>query len=228
MKRVVLAVLPLLVGCAGAPPVPVEQMVQEWAAFMNRDHLLVPGDVLTISAFQQPELTQEVTVSAEGSVSLTRLANPVRAAGRPVAEFRAAVESSYAELLPSVEVSVNLKKPNVKSVFVAGEVNRPGAVPWSSQLTITMAVAAAGGFQITAKDSDVLLVRPVADGSPRTVRVNVWGVLKSREPDVPLLPGDVVWAQTSGIADVGNWVELWIRRLLPFQVAGPAIPIGNQ
>ena len=219
MKKLVPTVaLLLLAGCGSAPPVNVGKMVQEWSMFMNRDHLLVPGDVLTITAFQMPELTQVVTVSPEGTVSLKRLKKSIRAVDRPVAEFRAEVQRSYADVMPTVEVSINLTKPNLKSVFVSGRVRRPGPVPWSSSLTIAQAVSAAGGFAITAKPTDVLLMRPGSGSSgpsPRSIRINVQAILFGHQADVPLLPGDVVWAQTSAIADVGDWVELYIRRLLP-------------
>ena len=42
-----------------------------------------------------------------------------------------------------------------------------------------------------------------------------------------LLPGDVVYAQTSTIADLGNLVELYVRRLLPFSLGGPALGTIN-
>lgn len=216
----VVALAVLLAGCA-APRFPVAKMVEEWAEYMNRDHVLVPGDILTITAFQEPDLTQEVVVSPEGTVNLKRLAQPVRAVDRKVSDFRADAQRAYAEVLPTVEVSVNLKTPLLKSVYVGGRVRRPIAVPWHSNLTITQAISAAGSFLITAKPSDVLVVRPerkANNGSephPRSIRVNVTNILYGEEPDFILLPGDVVWCQTSGIADVGDWVELYIRRLLP-------------
>ncbi len=224
-----LAALLALASCSVAPPFPVETMVQEWAAYMNSDHVLVPGDQLTISAFDNESLTQEVTVSPSGVVTLRRLPGSLRAAGRTVSEFRGAVEQAYEEILTGVELSINLTNPNPATVFVAGEVYNPGPVPWTSSLTIAQAVSAAGGFQITAKPTDVLVVRKEpASGAPRTVRVNVDAILYGKSPDFPVLPGDVVWCQTSGIADAGNWVELYIRRLLPIGVTGAAIPIeGN-
>ena len=42
-----------------------------------------------------------------------------------------------------------------------------------------------------------------------------------------LAPGDVVYAQTSTVADIGNLVELYIRRMLPFQLGGPALGTVN-
>jgi len=88
---------------------------------------------------------------------------------------------------------------------------------------MTQAIAAAGSFIHTVKHSDIRVLRIHPDGSQRTFRVNMDAVLLDQQPDFLLLPGDVVYAQTSGIADAGNWVDLWIRRLLPFSIGGPAI-----
>lgn len=229
MRRLALATsLLALASCSSAPPFDAIAVVKEWAEFMNRDHMLIPGDELTITVGDVTNLTQTVVVSAEGTVSLRQLPDSVRAVGRTVRQFREAAQEAYRKVNLEDIVSVNLTKPSTHSIYVAGEVRDPGALPWTSSMTMAKAVAAAGGFQITAKDTDVFLVRPEPQtGRQRMVRVNVWAILEGEQPDFPLLPGDVVWAQTSGIADVGNWVELYIRRLLPFQVNGFAVGSNN-
>jgi protein involved in polysaccharide export with SLBB domain len=94
-------------------------------------------------------------------------------------------------------------------------------------LTMTQAIASAGSFQITVKHSDIRILRINPDGTQRTFRVNMSRVLLDEWPDFLLLPGDVVYAQTSAVADVGNLVELYVRRMLPFQLGGPALGTVN-
>ena len=120
-----------------------------------------------------------------------------------------------------------LTEASAQSVYVCGEVNRPGPVPFVPGLTMTQSIAAAGSFQITVKHSDVRILRINADGTQRTFRVNMNAVLLDEWPDFLLLPGDVVYAQTSTVADIGNLVELYIRRMLPFQLGGPALGTVN-
>lgn len=228
MRRILLPILLLLPACTTAPPIDSGKMFSEWEGFMNQDHILVPGDALTISAFQLPELTQQVVVSPEGTVTLMRIPQPVRAVGRRVSEFRKACEEAYSQIMPSAEISVNLTQPNVKSVYVAGEVRTAGPVPWHAHLSVARAVSAAGGYLITAKDSDIFVVRPDPQTrQPRSIRVNLDKILHGEEVDFPLLPNDIVWVQTSTVADIGNLVELYIRRMLPFQIAGPAIDFNG-
>jgi len=73
----------------------------------------------------------------------------------------------------------------------------------------------------------VRVLRNSGKGTDKTYRVNAEQILFEASPDFLVLPGDVVFCQTSGIADAGNWVELYIRRLLPFQIGGLAVPTGR-
>ena len=77
-------------------------------------------------------------------------------------------------------------------VFVSGEVNRPGSVPWRDDLTVSQAIAEAGGARPTANLRRVTVLR---DGEPR--RVNVRRVLRGRAPDPPLVAGDQVFVPES-------------------------------
>lgn len=215
-------------ACSSAPPFDAAAMVRDWAQYMQKDYVLRPGDRLAISVYQQPDLTQETVVAPNGSVSLRRIPDPLPAAGVTVGSFRTLVQQRYAEVpVEHAEVSVSLVEASAKSVYVAGEVQKPGVVPYVTGMTLSQALAAAGGFLITADDDDVRVLRNQPMAGPHTYRVNVEQTLYESGPDFLLLPGDVVFAQTSGIADVGNWVELYIRRVLPFQITGFSVPTGG-
>ena len=213
-------------GCSSAPPFDAAKMIVEWESYMNQDHILVPGDQITIvyPGVGAAEVPQQTVVSAEGTVSIPRIPQPIKAIGRKLSEFRRVVQESLTEANAGLEVLIYLTKPLEKSIYVGGEVRVPSAVPWHSHMTVSRAIAAAGSFLITAKDTDVFVVRPdPGTRAPRSIRINVDDIIHGKMVDFPLLPGDVVWAQTSSIADVGNWVELYIRRLLPFGLSGPAV-----
>lgn len=70
-------------------------------------------------------------------------------------------------------------------VYVSGQVEEPGEVPYSEGLTVTRALAKAGGPKPTARLSDAYILR---DGSRIPIRLRA--ILKGREPDVELEPGD--------------------------------------
>ena len=228
----------LLAGCFAAPPFDAKAIATEWASYMQRDYVLRPGDRLSVrvegvegiaAAATDPRGNlQEVVVSPTGTIDLRQLPSPLQVGGKSVGSMRTQIVEAYKQLkFTEPRVSVSLTEAAAQSVYVCGEVFRPGPVPYTPGLTMTMAIAAAGSFNITVKHSDIRILRINQDGTQRTTRVNMEAVLLDQQPDFLLLPGDVVYAQTSGIADAGNWVELWIRRLLPFELSSPGPTTGN-
>ena len=227
-RRLVLPVLALLscsIGCASAPPFDAAAMVQEWAAFMQRDYVLRPGDSINVTAYGNPQfevLAQQVIVSPNGTVSLIRLPRELRAEGLSISGFRQVVQQAYSEVFINIEINVNLVEAALSTVYVAGEVQDPGPVPYVPGMTLSQVIAYTGGLAITAKDSDVRVLRNNSPGLPYTYRVNVSEILYQEGLDFLVLPGDVVFCQTSAIADAGIFIQLWIRNLLPFNIGGAA------
>ncbi|MFO1031635.1 MAG: polysaccharide biosynthesis/export family protein [Planctomycetota bacterium] len=222
-------------ACSSAPPFDAKAVATEWAAFMQRDYVLRAGDRLSIrvdtgsnarptaSGSETPDNVQEVVVSPTGTIDLRRLPAPLSVSGRSVGAVRTMVLDAYKSEFNEPTISVTLTEASAQSVYVCGEVSRPGPVAYVPGLTMTQAIASAGSFLITIKHSDVRILRINPDGTQRTFRVNMNAVLLDEWPDFLLLPGDVVYAQSSSIADVGFWIDLHIRRLLPFAIGGPAL-----
>lgn len=237
LSRSFVALFPvfLAAACTSAPPFDAKAVATEWAGYMQRDYVLRAGDRLAVRVDQLSTIegdtrdtTQEVVVSPTGSIDLRRLPGPLPVAGKSVGAVRTLVLEAYkAALLSDPSVSVSLTEAAVQSIYVCGEVFRPGPVPYTPGLTMTQAIAAAGSFNFTVKHSDIRILRINPNGTQRTFRVNMDAVLLDQSPDFLLLPGDVVYAQTSTIADLGNLVELYVRRLLPFSLGGPALGTIN-
>jgi len=225
-----------LAACSAAPPFDAKAVAMEWAAYMQRDYVVRPGDQLSVrvdlvtSSAQEGEQRdniQTVIVSPTGTIDLRRLPGPLQVSGKSVGEVRTLVLEAYKREFTEVRIGVQLTEAAAQSIYVCGEVRNAGAIAYVPGMTMTMAIAQAGSFDITIKHSDVRILRVNPDGTQRTFRVNMEAVLLDEQPDFLLLPGDVVYAQTSTIADIGNWVELYIRRMLPFQIGGPAFGTGN-
>ncbi len=211
-------------GCASAPPFDAKAIVQEWVSYMDRDYVIRPGDKLNVSVYQAEDLQQEVVVSPTGTVNLLRIAKPLNAKGKSIGGFRREVQAAYAEVLQNAEVTVSLAEASENTLYITGEVKRPGPIPYAPGMTLAQGVAAVGGLDIRAKWSDVRILRYYGKSATRTHRVNMSSILLDGGPDFMLLPGDVVYCQTSTIADLDDIVELYIRRLLPIQITGASVP----
>ncbi len=221
-----LMLAPLIAACTSAPPFDARAVVKEWSAYIQQDYALNPGDTLIVTV-HPVELTQlqpqEILIPPTGQVNLARIPKELRAIGKTVRAFREEIKNAYAEVfVGNIQIQVSLLSTAVSSVYVAGEVRAPGPKAYVNGMTLSQAVAAAGGTKITAKISDVRLLRNKPGEKPRTFRINLDEILYDSQPDFMVLPGDVVFCQTSGIADAGNWVELYIRRLLPINLNSAA------
>lgn len=200
-------------------------MVREWASYMEKDYVLRPGDKIMVDVYPSEDLQQEAIVSPRGTVNLQRLPEALRAAGKSIGSFRRIVQQAYGKVLQDAEVSVSLSEATVNAVYVTGEVQRPGPTPCAPGMTLAQVIASAGGFDIRAKSSDVRILRYYGKADQvRTHRVNMNEIMLNGGADFMVLPGDVVYCQTSTIADLNDIVTLYIRRLLPIQIQGAAVP----
>ncbi|MFZ5475784.1 MAG: SLBB domain-containing protein [Myxococcota bacterium] len=82
--------------------------------------------------------------------------------------------------------------PPMESVFVDGQVEKPGAIAFRDGMTLMQAIAQAGSMKSTALKSGVYIMR----GSEK-LPVNLKKVLKGEEADVKLLPSDRIYVPES-------------------------------
>lgn len=146
--------------------------------------LLRPGDSLGISLQGIPDPSQhEVQIDDEGIISLPFIGG-LRAARLTSSELSALIRKTYVErdFYRTIDVSVSVTE---RFVYVGGEVQRPGRIEWTPDLTMTKAIQAAGGFTLYAKETAISVVR---DQSAYTLDARL--AQKSPAEDPKLLPGD--------------------------------------
>jgi len=147
---------------------------------------LRPGDTMTVSLLGIPEpITSNVQIDEQGLIRLQYI-GAVTAAGLNTAELSQSIRDTYIakNFYTALDVSVNVTE---RYVYIGGEVQRPGRIPWSPDLTLAKAVQSAGGFTLYAKENRVTLTR---DRQAYDFDVK----LAQRRPDEdPLLfPGDSI------------------------------------
>lgn len=147
---------------------------------------LRPGDALTVTLSGIPDpSTNTVQIDEQGLISL-QFIGVVPAAGLNTGELANAIRTAYIErkFYTSISVSVTVTE---RYVYIGGEVQRPGRIPWSPDLTLAKAVQSAGGFTLYAKEGKITLTR-----DRRAYDFDVR--LAQREPleDPLLFPGDSI------------------------------------
>ncbi|WP_294395433.1 polysaccharide biosynthesis/export family protein [uncultured Sphingomonas sp.] len=139
------------------------------------------GDKLRITIFNEPSLSGDYAVTAEGNVSFP-LIGEIAAKGRTLSEVRETLRKRLGNgYLNDPRVAV--EPVNYRPYYILGEVNKPGGYPYSSGLKLEQAVAAAGGYTYRANRGTAFLRR--ADDA-REKRV------KLRQQLIHVLPGDTI------------------------------------
>jgi polysaccharide export outer membrane protein len=140
-----------------------------YAVDTGLEYKLGPGDKLRVTVFGEDNLSGEFTVSNNGGVALP-LVGEVRAGGLTPVLFQQEVQTKLAAngMVRSPKVSVDVL--TYRPFYILGEINKPGQYPYAIGMTVTKAVATAGGFTYRANDRVVYLTR---EGSVREVPVSV-------------------------------------------------------
>ena len=86
----------------------------------------------------------------------------------------------------------------VEQIYVVGNVARPSSFPLRARITLSQAIAMAGGALPDSQTDRVVILRQKADGvSKDEIVVNLKAITKRRAPDVVLQPNDIVEMPTA-------------------------------
>jgi protein involved in polysaccharide export with SLBB domain len=144
------------------------------------NYKLGAADQIRVLVYNEPNLSGEFVVNADGNLSLP-LIGDVAAAGRTTGEIRKDIEDKLANgYLKSPQVSIDVLV--FRPYFILGEVNKPGDYPYTPGLTVLKAVATANGFTYRADEKHVYLKHP---GQASETKYPITS-------DLPLGPGDTI------------------------------------
>jgi polysaccharide export outer membrane protein len=186
----------------------------------NPRYQLRTGDTFDIDFELSPEFNQSLAVQPDGFVTLKGIGS-IHVEGQTVPELTQTIKAAYAKTLHNPVVAISLKDFEKPYFVASGQVAKPGKYDLRSSLTVTQAVAIAGGFNDKAKHSQVVLFRPVPGGGYEAKLLNVKKLLASRNlsEDLHLQPGDMIYVPQSAFSR--------IRPFLPTSNVGVYVPPGT-
>jgi polysaccharide export outer membrane protein len=178
-----------------------EQMSEEEAAinpYYNNffsTYRLGPEDVVSIEVFNHPRYDRKgITVPPSGRISLQLVPGGVFVNGKTPEEVARLIEKQYDEYLIDPQVTVTLEKAASYRYSILGDVLQPGVRLMNRRLTVTEAIAEAGGVLTTGDRSKVTVLRRHTDGQMEPVVINVSAIYKGKAADnFYLAPGDQVF-----------------------------------
>jgi polysaccharide biosynthesis/export protein len=167
---------------------------------------LKPGDVISISVYQDPKLDRQVIIGPTGFISFP-LAGQIRASGLTPAQLEDVIKARLKDKFteePDVTVSLGAEKPLEEDlkprIFVTGEVLRPGYFVIRMKTTVLQAISLAGGFGPYAAKRRIQVRRQI-NGTEVMYLFDYVDFHKGRnvEDNIDLQPGDVVIIPERGI-----------------------------
>ena len=165
------------------------------------------GDSFDVNFELSPEFNQTVTVQPDGFITL-RGVGDVKVAGQTVPELTQTLKTAYGKILNEPQIVVMLKDFE-KPYFIAdGQVGHPGKYDLRGDVTVTEAVAMAGGFTEASKHSQVLLFRRVSDDWLEAKVINVKKMLKegNLHEDMHLHPGDMIVVPKNTLSKIQRYI----------------------
>jgi len=163
----------------------------------STDYRISQEDVLQISVFQVNDLNSAVQVSQDGNVTLP-LIGKVQVAGRTTSEAEQIIAGKLRQrYLQSPQVSVSVKIYG-KKITVSGAVGGPRVLPDDGGITLSQAIAAAGGVAEIGNSERVHVARS-KDQHVQDDVYNLDEVQAGKVSDPLLHGGDIVVVERSGV-----------------------------
>lgn len=144
------------------------------------DYVIGPQDVISITVWEQADLTGKFAVEADGTFTFP-LIGRVKAGGLTLKQLEAEVIRRLKDgFFINPQVTVAIEQYRSQRIFVMGEVRTPGPQSLTGEMTLVAALASAGSTLPTAGD-EAIVVRPPegsavavpVDGDPSTTSIAV-------------------------------------------------------
>jgi polysaccharide export outer membrane protein len=188
-------------GPAAAADVPTPSPVSQTAAAApssasagspteTQPYQLAPGDRIEMKMFQQPDMTTNDRLGADGQITLP-LIGRVRLAGMTEEQAKAHVTRLYEkDYFVHPQVTLSVTERGKWKFTVSGQVARPGTYEASNgeKIDLVEAISRAGDFNGKSKKTDVQVIRK--DQPP--ISKNVEDLMRGKEPPFEILPGDQI------------------------------------
>jgi len=203
-------------GASAAPAAKSDLQFQE----RNPRYTIRTGDSFDVNFELSPEFNQNVTVQPDGYATLKSVGD-IYVAGQTVPQLTETLRQAYGKILNDPPISVILKDFE-KPYFVAdGQLLHPGKYDLRGDVTLTEAIAMAGGFNENAKHSQVLLFRRVNNEWLEAKLINVKKMQKegNLHEDPLLRPGDMLFVPKNTISK--------FQRFLPNSSFGAFVPLSK-
>lgn len=190
------AVLALVLAAACSSSLPKYDYAKEPDP-RNKELVLGVGDLIAINVWENNNLNTEATIRPDGTITMP-LIGDLKAAGETPSSLKGRIKSRLGDFvkLQGTEITVAVKTWRSYRFTIQGEVTRAGVFTSDQFVTVSDALALAGGLSRFAKRSELtLLRRDPKSGVLRRIPLDFEALASGQRPDMNIyvLPGDTIW-----------------------------------
>jgi len=155
---------------------------------------LGPEDVISVTVFGQDRYSKQgIKIPPSGRISLALIPDGIFVNGKTVDQVAELIKKRYDEYIIDPQVSVSLDQAGSYRYSVVGDVGQPGIRLMTRRLSVSEAIAEAGGVLQTGDRKKIVVLRKQANGSLAQIPVNLSAIYRGQAPDsIYLVPGDQV------------------------------------
>lgn len=162
------------------------------SAFSQDEYQLNPGDRMNIAVWKEPELTRDVVILPDGTITFP-LVGVLKVSGLTINEVLERITVELTKVMADPAVTVTLNQVAGNSVYVIGKVNIPGEVKMDRPIDIMKALSLAGGLSTYANKSEIKVIRR-ENGKQKVIEFDYDRILegKSLSSNILMQSGDIL------------------------------------
>lgn len=193
------------------------------SATAQQEYVIGEGDLLRISVYDNPDLTTEARVSADGKITVA-LIGEVIVSDKAVSEAERTIAKMLSEgYIVKPQVTIFITEYKSKKVTVLGEVGKPGIVVLRGASTLMEVLSDAGGITLNAGDAIVITRKLISQATATVPEKNVRDAVKNEisvvvdtkrlfedgdvTANVPVMAGDSIYVPKAAFVYVNGEVK---------------------
>ena len=185
----------------------------------RKNYVMGIGDRLDVNFFFHSELTtNDLLVRPDGRITLPYMGD-VLAAGYTPMQLDTLITKEFSSILKDPNISVIVRQTREPRVYVTGLVDRPGEYTFKEYLSLTQALALAGGFTRGAHTEQVVVLRRQSLDRVVGVQIDAQAIFdgKRLQDDIPLRNMDVVYVPKTTLQSAAEVMDAVGDITLPFR-----------
>ena len=168
------------------------------SAFAAQD--IRPGDLLGVTVYQNPDLTKEIEVSENGTITFP-LVGEVSVSGNTPLAAADIIEKKLVQggFVRQPQVIVTIIESRARTVSIFGQVRSPGKYQIEIGATTVVDFLTVAGGLLPAASNTVIIAKNSESKEPRKITIDLDSLFKSDDlkglnsPDMELDSGDIIY-----------------------------------